>query len=370
MLRMDIRYDASMLTRFSICLLCLLGLFVVSSKALAADRVFPGATWQTKSPSDLGLDDKQLDVVAMTLGGQGCVVRHGYVIKSWGDQSKRWDIYSASKPVLSTLLMFALQEGKIKSFDQPIADYGWTLSQKDRTMTFRHLANMTSAYGRQDPPGEAWAYNDYAIELYQKTLFDKVFRGDPAEVFHDPNRFGALQLEDRFTFRDANRRMSASVRDFARVNWLWLNHGNWNGKQILPKAYFEENMRPQVPADLPRSINAPTNDYLMIGTYGGESSRKTQSGPGIYGFNWWFNAPMRHLDNRLTWPDAPLDTVMALGFRGNCSLVVPSLDLVVVGLEADWGGIDSRNQQATMNDRLKLIIEASTTVEERTKSNR
>ncbi len=334
----------------------------------AGDRVFPGVTWDVKQPAELGLDDKSLTAVAVVLGGQGCVVKHGYVVKTWGDQSKHWDIFSASKPVLSTLLMFALHEGKIRSFDQPIADFGWDLLPKDRSMTFRHLANMTSGYARLDPPGQAWAYNDFAIQLYQQTLFDKVFQDDPAEVFHAAHRFGALQLEDRFTFRDTNRRMKASVRDFARVNWLWLNRGTWQGRQLLPRAYFNDNMRPQVPADLPKSIEAPTNDYLNIKSYGGESDRKSLAGPGIYGFNWWFNAPVPHLEGRLTWPDAPIDTVMALGFRGNCSMFVPSLDLVVVGLESDWGGVDSQKQLAQLNDRLKVIVAAGTAASTRTSS--
>ena len=99
--------------------------------------------------------------------------------------------------------------------------------------------------------------------------------------------------------------MSASVRDFARVAWFWLNRGNWNGKQLLPRSYFDDNMRPQVPKDLPVSIEAKTNDYLHIGTYGGESSHFSKSGPGIYGFNWWFNGTGSHHADALTWPDAP-----------------------------------------------------------------
>ena len=38
---------------------------------------------------------------------------------------------------------------------------------------------MTGGYARPEPPGAAWAYNDFAIQLYQKTLFDRVFRADP-----------------------------------------------------------------------------------------------------------------------------------------------------------------------------------------------
>ena len=202
--------------------------------------------------------------------------------------------------MLSTLLMFAVKEGKVKDFDQPLVDFGWPLEPKDRTMTLRHLASMTSGYARPEEPGKAWAYNDYAIQLYQQTLFDKIFQAPPEEVFHDPQRFGALQLQDGFSFRQKNRRMMASVRDFARIAWFWLNRGNWNGKQLLPRSYFDDNMRPQVPKDLALSSDAPTNDYLQIGTYGGESNHFSKAGPGIYGFNWWFNATgaksSRHAD--------------------------------------------------------------------------
>ena len=330
--------------------------------ASAADVVFPGVSWQSKQPHELGLDDTRLEAVAAALGSRGCAIKDGYVVKTWGSQDQVGDLFSSAKPVLSTLLMFAVQEGKVKGFDQPVADFGWELLPKDRTMTLRHLASMTSGYARPEAPGEAWAYNDYAIQLYQKTLFDKVFQGTPAEVFHDPNRFGALQLQDGFVFRKSNRRMSASVRDFARVAWFWLNRGNWNGKQILPRAYFDENMKPQVPKDLPASVEAKTNDYLQIGTYGGESNHFSQSGPGIYGFNWWFNDTGIHHPDVPTWPDAPKDTVMSLGHRGNCSAMIPSLNFVVVAADADWGKFEPGKADSVMNQRLKTITAAGTPI--------
>ena len=121
--------------------------------------------------------------MAAALGGRGCAIKNGFVVKAWGAQGKKGDWASSAKPVLSTLLMFALHEGKIKSFDQPVVDFGWELLPKDRTMTLRQLASMTSGYARPEEPGQAWAYNDYAIQLYQKTLFDKIFRGTPEAVF-------------------------------------------------------------------------------------------------------------------------------------------------------------------------------------------
>ena len=256
--------------------------------------------------------------------------------------------------------MFALKEGRVKDFDQRLIDFGWPLEPKDRTMTLRHLASMTSGYARPEEPGKAWAYNDYAIQLYQQTLFDKVFKASPEAVFHDPQRFGALQLQDRFSFRQKNRRMSASVRDFARIAWFWLNRGNWNGKQLLPRSYFDDNMRPQVPKDLALSSDAPTNDYLHIGTYGGESNHFSKAGPGVYGFNWWFNATGGSHPDKLTWPDAPRDTVMSLGLHGNCCAMMPSLNFVVVAADANWGDLMPGQVDSPLNQHLRVIAAAGT----------
>ena len=326
----------------------------------ADDIVFPGVEWTTKSPQELGLVEARWDEVAQRLGSRGCAIKNGYVIKTWGAQDERSDWFSSAKPVLSTLLMFAAKEGKVASFDQRVAEFGWPLSEKDQSMTLRHLASMTSGYARPEPPGAAWAYNDFAIQLYQKTLFDKIYQGPPEETFHDPQRFGGLGLQDGFHFRQKNRRMTASVRDFARVAWFWLNRGNWNGAQLLPRVYFDDNMRPQVSRDLPLSSDAPTNDYLQIGSYGGDSNHFTTAGPGIYGFNWWFNDIGGKHPDAVTWPDAPRDAVMSLGHRGNCCVMMPSLNLVVVAADSNWGELKPGAADAELNQLLKLIAAAGT----------
>ena len=284
----------------------------------------PASDGKRRSAADLALDQAKLDKIAEELGGRGCVIKDGYVVKAWGSQSEVGDWFSSAKPVLSTLLMFAITEGKAKGADQPIIDFGWNLKPKDRAMTFRHLASMTSGYARPEPPGAAWSYNDYAIQLYQKTLFDRVFQGDPAKIANDPSRLGALGLEDGLSFRKSNRRISASVRDFARIAWFWLNDGNWAGRQLLPRAMFIDFKKPQVPRDLPLTRQAETDDYLAVGSYGGGSDHFSRGGAGIYGFNWWFNDTVRDQENRLTWPDAPTDLFMSVGARGNCAAMLPS----------------------------------------------
>ena len=315
---------------------------------------FPGATWEQREPAAFGLDAAQLDQLATQLGGRGCVIKDGYVVKAWGDQAKRTDFLSSAKPVLSTLLFFAVEEGLVKSVDQPIADFGWELQGKDRGITFRNLGAMNSGYARPEGPGEAWAYNDYAIQLYQMTLFDKVFKEDPKLAAENPKRLGALGLEDGLKFSE-KRRITASVRDFARIAWFLANDGNWNGKQVLPKRYFDEYRKPQATRGLPVSREAKTDDYLKIKTYGGGSEHFTRFGPGVYGFNWWFNGMGdRHREN-LTWPDAPADTFMAIGAGGNNAVVIPSLGLVLVGAGCDWNDLKAGDPSSKINQALKLL---------------
>ncbi|MHC5537855.1 DUF5060 domain-containing protein [Singulisphaera rosea] len=333
-----------------------------SSATSGAERAqhFPGKGWETRDPASLGLDPATLDALANSLGGQGCIVKDGYVVKTWGSQAEKRDWFSSAKPVLSTLLMFAMREGKVKSPDQPIAEFGWALKPKDQGMTFRHLASMTSGYARPEKPGEAWSYNDFAIQLYQKTLFDRVFQGDPEAVANHATRFGAIGLEDGLSFRKSNRRISASVRDFARIAWFWLNGGEWEGKTILPREYFEENMRPQVPKTLPSTRPAETDDYLGIGTYGGGSDHFAKCGRGTYGFNWWFNATGRDHPNLRTWPDAPEELIMSVGARGNCSAILPSRNAIVVAADANWGSLEGGKVHSRLNHNLELFAKAVT----------
>ena len=74
--------------------------------------------------------------------------------------------------------------------------------------------------------------------------------------------------------------------------YLALHRGDWNGKQVVPAAYYEFAWTPSM-------ANA------------------------TYGAQWWVEP--RH-------KDAPKDLVQTAGARNNHGYVVPSLDLVFVRL--------------------------------------
>jgi PelA/Pel-15E family pectate lyase len=286
---------------------------------------FPQQHWETRPAAELGLDPQPLERFAELVGGDGCVVRDGYLVHQWGRIDGHKDWASAAKPVLSTLLLAAVQAGRLPSFDALVRDTPWPLLDKDAAMTYRQLANMTSGYSRGEAPGAAWAYNDVAIQLYARSL-EKVF-GQPLDAaLHE--QLAALSLEDGEFFGSRNGLgVSASPRDYARLGWLWLNGGRWNDRQVLRADLLHELLAGGVPADLPRS-ELLGEDYLQVGSYGGGTDQ-TENGPGIYGFNFWFNRPFAGRPQ--LWMSLPPDAFQANGLWSRQTVtVIPSLRMVVV----------------------------------------
>jgi PelA/Pel-15E family pectate lyase len=330
----------------------------VAAKPAATEQgsaiTFPDKQWESRPPEQLGLASAPLDELAAQLGGDGCVIRDGCLAKSWGNIERHKDWASAAKPVLSTLLLAAVADGKLRSVDAHVKDLGWEFHDKDAALTFRQLANMTSGYCCAEPPGAAWGYNDFAIQLYAKSL-ERVFDRPLDEAFR--NRFAALELEDGefFGSRDG-RGVSASVRDFARLGWLWLNEGTWRGEQILPRQLVRGCFRPGVPADLPRTAGR-TDDYLAIGSYGGGTDQ-TPFGPGVYGFNFWFNTP--DVRGTRAWPALPPDAFQANGMWNRDTVtIIPSLRMVVAVRGAARGKFQPGDPANDFNQAMALIAKAA-----------
>lgn len=322
--------------------------------ATAAETVFPKESWNVRLPDELGLNPEKLETFANRVGGDGCIIKDGWLVFRWGNWTGHKDWASAAKPVLSTLLLFAVNEGKLPSVDAKVASAGWPLSEKDSAMTFRNLANMTSGYARGESPGTAWAYNDYAIQLYAKSL-ERVFDGSLDVVIRE--KLAPLQFEDGAIF--GSRRgggVIATPRDFARLGWFWLNEGNWNGNQLLPSEYFDAFVKTGVAASLLRT-QVDGDDYLKIGTYGG-SSDQTQYGPGVYGFNFWFNGLVGNGGERV-WPSLPSDAYQANGMWNRDTLtVIPSLKMVVAVRGAKAGKFKPGQVDSEFNQNFKLVADS------------
>jgi len=338
-----------------------------------AAGVYPGTHWETRRPEEVGLARARLDAMRELIGGRGCVVRHGYLVYTWGDVGKRADVASACKPWYTHFLLKAVEDGRIPSLDEKVVRWeprletiNRELGHKDRAITWRHVANQTSCYGVAEAPGSAFDYNDWQMALFLDTLFLKVYGVThetlDARVLH-PMLTDPLQCEDNPTFLafdlgSSPGRVGVSVRDFARFGLLYLRQGNWRGKQLLRREHAVMAVTSPLPNSIPRTAGKQAEMIPTQRTLGSRRLPDDQTDHfGSYSWLWWVNGVDRH--GKRMWPHAPADTFGAFGHGGPRGMfVIPSLDLIVSYNDADklagWlPGPDNPTNRA-----MKRLVEA------------
>ena len=307
--------------------------------------VVPQGSWETRTPEQVGLRRSALDALRSTLGGRGAIVRHGYLVYTWGDVSTREDVASAAKPLYAHFLFEAVEDGRLSSVDAQAAQRGATcltglnaaLAYKDRQITFRHMANQVSCYGVSETPGQAFDYNDYQMALFWDTLFLKVWETTYAAVDGDvlrPYLSSVLLFQDAPTFlafgaNDRPGRLAISPRDFCRFGLLYLRHGDWGGVRILPEERTLDAVTRTLPLDLPRTAAVEADMCAGQRTLGSTSVPDDQyAHDGGYAWGWWVNG--RTSTGARRWPSAEVNVHAALGHDGKSGLaVLPCLDLVL-----------------------------------------
>jgi CubicO group peptidase (beta-lactamase class C family) len=334
--------------------------------ANGAQPVYPATEWEKRTPEQAGLSGEKLKALAALAGGQGCVVRHGYLVYTWGEPTKSGDIASAVKPVISTLLLLAVQKGMLTSVDAEVSDFVPELRKLDQGknvgITWRHLASQTSGYGLVERPGEAYAYNDYALALYYDTLMQRVYKHDATCVLRE--QLGdILGFQDAYTFEafgPNNRpgRLAVSVRDLARFGLMYQRSGRWKDKQVIKPEFVSLALSSLVPIDLPRTSSKDAEMLPKQRSLGGGKDQ-TPVGPGVYSFNWWVNRADKN--GKRLFADLPPDAFAALGHGGKRALwVIPSLDMVVAWNDANIEDHDDslKNPRTKCNQAARLIRDA------------
>ncbi len=185
------------------------------------------------------------------------------------DETDNVASFSVAKTFVGALTAIAREEGHIKSFNDPICIYLPELDAKlFQSVTIQHLLDHTS--GIKFPP----VYQEYYGNNLAKTMIDvKPGEAPGTRFFYDNGNTQLLAmllekatgqtidkyLEAKIWSRigteadlhwniDSRRNhtikafccMNARMRDFAKFGRLLLNEGNWNGTQIIPKAWFAE----------------------------------------------------------------------------------------------------------------------------------
>jgi CubicO group peptidase (beta-lactamase class C family) len=209
--------------------------------------------------------------------------------------------FSAGKSIIGLLIGIALDEGKIKSLDQPVGDYLPAFSKgRNKELTIRDLLTMSSGlnwdeaytspfsmttvayYGNDLPalinslkvvetPGKEFDYlsgNTEVLAMIIETATGMRMADYASEKIwkHIGARHEALWcLDSEDGMEKAYCCFNTNVRDFARFGQLVLNHGKWNNVQIVSEEYLKEATSPA--------------GYLI--------DKEDRKPVDFYGFQWW-----------------------------------------------------------------------------------
>ena len=242
--------------------------------------------------------------------------------------------FSMSKSIVSMLIGCAIQDGFIKSIDQPVGDFLPEYKEDNRSkITLRNLLTMSSnlswdesysslfsvttqAYYGNDikrivlnlhPLGEPGKYFDYRgsdpqlLALVIETVTGKKLSEYASERIWQPigaEHDALWSLDGKEGTEKASCCFNSNARDFARIGKLMLNGGNWKGKQLVPEWYIKESVK-------------PVGELIDI-----ELKQPNQR----YGFLWWC---LKYKNFNIFY---------ARGILGQYIFVVPELNAVIVRL--------------------------------------
>lgn len=294
---------------------------------IAAQKItaLPAATdgfWQTGDPAALGVSGTVLErhrKLCEASGADAClVVRRGKIVQEFYSPRYRVPMMamSSTKSVAGLLVGMLIDDGKIKSVDEPVCRYlpEWCAGEKAK-VTLRHLLSMTSglprvfekgvgSVGDKNPfvinfplkfePGKTWNYSNEGVQLLSPIL-DKA-AGAPVQNYARRRLFEPLGMAETRLHLDSKQHarlyadMETTARDFARIGLLMLNKGKWRNRQIVSEKWVEQSTAPS------QNLN-----------------------PG-YGLLWWL--------------DKDTQSFAAQGYLDTDLYVFPQQDLVVVRMQS------------------------------------
>src|SRR5262249_18001139 len=167
-----------------------------------------------------------------------------------------------------------------------------------------------------EEPGKVFNYNSGATELlayiYQKET------GQDIDSYGEKYLFAPLGIKHEWKRSylgvvDTEGGLYLNGEDLAKIGYLYLRDGNWNGKQIVSKEWVKESLTP----------------YIDV-----EGELK-------YGFKWWLHP----VNGNLVW--------MAIGFGGQRLIVFPQQNLIAV-----FTGWEILKSPASMKDLIDRLLPA------------
>ena len=247
--------------------------------------------------------------------------------------------FSAAKSYISTLIGLAIQDGYIKSVNDPVGNYleDFTKNGKEK-ITIKHLLQMSSGLswtesysGPFSITTEAYYDNDLvktisSLEVDHAPGNDYVYRSGDTQILglllrkvtgYTISEYAYLKLwnplgaehdalwslDDKQGNEKAFCCLNATARDYARLPRLYLNNGKWNGKQLLDSNYIKESLTPT-----------------------GKFDPQSKANCNFYGYQWWLIPNYKGHD-----------IFYARGILGQFMIAIPKLDIIIVRLGHDRG---------------------------------
>lgn len=258
--------------------------------AVPAPDYWPTDGWRTSSPEEQGFDSaklaeglqniqaKQLDIDSLL------VIRNGYVVLDAHfdpyDGTFPHDLASVTKSVMTTLVGIAADQGKL-DLDAPVVSFFpdrtiANLDERKGRMTVWHLARMENGMEsgclegdeptidamRTNPdyvqaaldrpmvsePGTEFCYDSPGMHLLSAVLQEAT--GMTALDFARQNLFEPLGIQaaiwevDPQGYSRGWGDLHLLPEDAAKIGYLWLHRGNWDGQQIVSEAWMLDSVKP------------------------------------------------------------------------------------------------------------------------------
>jgi CubicO group peptidase (beta-lactamase class C family) len=265
---------------------------------------------------------------------------YNYFNPWWHPTYRRGELHtlqSVTKTITSIIIGVAVTRGEFPSIDTPVLRFFDTtavrnIDDRKRRMTVRHLLTMTGGLDWNenlpyiDPRNNAvvmeashdWV--DYTINLPmgrepgtsfnyssgETQLLAHIFRratGTDIEEYAARHLFAPLGITSWYWKRtpigliDTEGGLYLEARDLARLWYLFLQGGTWQGRRIVSREWVDESVKPAVPV-----ANRP--------------------GAARYGLKWWLYQLPGAESGTFIWSGS--------GFGGQLPMAFPDRDLVVV----------------------------------------
>ena len=247
---------------------------------------WPTKDWEVSTPEAQGMDSAALaqlvDFVGIYKQDSLLIVRHGKIVVDayYAPYAPniRHDLRSVTKSFIGTLTAIEVQEGLLDSVDHPVVDlfpdkHISNVDDAKKAMTVQNMLDMTSGIAwsedaytpdetiirmyktpdptefvlsqpMSDPPGARFYYNGGNPYVLSALITKKAER-DALDFARD-ELFKPLGISsvcwgepDAQGVTDGESGLYLAPHDMAKLGYLYLHDGSWDGQQIIPSSWVD-----------------------------------------------------------------------------------------------------------------------------------